>query len=49
MLAICEKTQAQDLTFMKDEVRAEVGNGNMEKEAAAYLEQLRKNAKVIYN
>ncbi len=31
MLAICEKTQAQDLTFMKDEVRAEVGNGNMEK------------------
>jgi peptidyl-prolyl cis-trans isomerase SurA len=49
MLAICEKTQAQDLTFMKDEVRAEVGNGNMEKEAAAYLEQLRKNAKIIYN
>ncbi|HWV21128.1 MAG TPA: SurA N-terminal domain-containing protein [Devosia sp.] len=49
MLAICEKTQAQDLTFMKDEVRAEVGNGSMEKEAAAYLEQLRKNAKIIYN
>lgn len=49
MLAICEKTQAQDLTFMKDEVRAEVGNGNMEKEAAAYLENLRKNAKIIYN
>lgn len=49
MLAICEKTQAQDLTFMKDEVRAEVGSGNMEKEAAAYLENLRKNAKIIYN
>ena len=49
MLAICEKTQAEDLTFMKDEVRAEVGNGNMEKEAAAYLENLRKNAKIIYN
>jgi len=49
MLAICEKTQAEDLTFMKDEVRAEVCNGNMEKEAAAYLENLRKNAKIIYN
>ena len=49
MLAICEKTQAQDLTFVKDDLRAEVGGDTMQKEAEAYLEQLRKTAKIIYN
>jgi peptidyl-prolyl cis-trans isomerase SurA len=49
MLAICEKTQAEDLTFVKDDLRAEVGGSNLEKEAQAYLTQLRNSAKIIYN
>ncbi|MBN9336166.1 SurA N-terminal domain-containing protein [Devosia sp.] len=49
MLAICEKTQAEDLTFMKDDLRAEVGGSNLEKEAQAYLTRLRNSAKIIYN
>lgn len=49
MLAICEKTQAEDLTFVKDDLRAEVGGSNLQKEAQAYLDQLRRDAKIIYN
>lgn len=49
MLAICEKAQAQDLTFVKDEVRAEVGNDSMQKQVDDYLANLRKSAKIIYN
>lgn len=49
MLAICEKTQAEDLTFVKDELRNEVGGETMLKEADAYLARLRQEAKIIYN
>ncbi len=49
MLAICEKSQAEDLTFMKDDLRAEVGGAEMQAKADELLAQLRKNAKVIYN
>jgi peptidyl-prolyl cis-trans isomerase SurA len=49
MLAICEKTQAQDLTFVKDGLREEVGGDQMQKQVDEYLAQLRKNAKIIYN
>lgn len=49
MLAICEKSQAEDLTFVKDNLRSEVGGDAMQKQAAEYLAQLRKNAKIIYN
>ncbi|WP_175528562.1 peptidylprolyl isomerase [Devosia crocina] len=49
MLAICEKTQAQDLTFVKDDLRAEVGNETLAKQADEYLVQLRSQAKIIYN
>lgn len=49
MLAICEKTQAEDLTFVKDDLRAEVGGSNLAKEAEAYMTQLRNSAKIIYN
>ncbi|UJW85731.1 SurA N-terminal domain-containing protein [Devosia sp. SL43] len=49
MLAICEKTQAEDLTFIKGDLRAEAGNSALEGQVAAYLENLRKNAKIIYN
>ena len=49
MLAICEKTQAEDLTFIKGDLRAEAGNNALEGQVSAYLENLRKQAKIIYN
>ncbi len=49
MLAVCEKTQAEDLTFIKSELRADQGNAALDGEVKAYLEKLRAEAKIIYN
>jgi peptidyl-prolyl cis-trans isomerase SurA len=49
MLAICEKTQAEDLTFIKSQIRSETGNNQLGTEVKNYLETLRKQAKIIYN
>lgn len=49
MLAICEKQQAEDLTFVKNDLQAEAGNSAVQKQQAEYLATLRKNAKIIYN
>jgi len=49
MLAVCEKTQAEDLTFIKGDLRAEVGDEALKGEVSSYLENLRKQAKIIYN
>ena len=49
MLAICEKTQAEDLTFIKSNLEAEAGSDALEGEIKAYLAQLRQNAKITYN
>ena len=49
MLAVCEKTQAEDLTFIKGDLRAEAGNDALAGEVTAYMENLRKTAKIIYN
>lgn len=49
MLAVCEKTQAEDLTFIKGDLRAEVGDEALKGEVSSYLETLRKQAKIIYN
>ena len=49
MLAICEKTQAEDLTFIKSDLRAEAGNDVLVDQSAAYMANLRKQAKIIYN
>jgi peptidyl-prolyl cis-trans isomerase SurA len=49
MLAVCEKTQAEDLTFIKGDLRAEAGNEAMEGQVETYLANLRKQAKIIYN
>ena len=49
MLAVCEKAQAQDLTFIKGDMRAEAGNSALEGQVKDYLETLRKSAKIIYN
>lgn len=49
MLAVCEKQQAEDLTFVKNDLQAEAGNSQLQKQQAEYLATLRKNAKIIYN
>ena len=49
MLAICEKTQAEDLTFIKGDLRAEQGNEALVGKAESYLADLRARAKIIYN
>ena len=48
MLAICEKVQAEDLTFVKGNLRDDVGGDALAKETQAYLERLRDQAKIIY-
>jgi peptidyl-prolyl cis-trans isomerase SurA len=48
MLAVCEKVQAEDLTFVKGGLRDEAGGDATAQEAAAYLERLRSQAKIIY-
>lgn len=48
MLAICEKVQAEDLTFVKGGLREEAGGDAMANAAKAYLERLRSEAKIIY-
>lgn len=49
MLAVCEKAQAEDLTFIKGDLRAEAGNSALGGQVEAYLANLRSNAKIIYN
>jgi len=49
MLAVCEKAQAEDLTFIKSDLRADQGNEAMKGEVERYLENLRAQAKIIYN
>lgn len=49
MLAICQKTQAEDLTFIKGEMRQEAGNDALKGQVGDYLANLRKSAKIIYN
>lgn len=49
MLAICEKQQAQDLTFVKNGLQEEAGGDAIKQGAEAYMEKLRSSAKIIYN
>ena len=48
MLAVCEKVQAEDLTFVKGGLREDAGGDAMAEETKAYLERLRSQAKIIY-
>jgi peptidyl-prolyl cis-trans isomerase SurA len=48
MLAVCEKVQAEDLTFVKGGLRDDAGGDATAQEAKAYLERLRSQAKIIY-
>jgi len=49
MLAVCEKAQAQDLTFIKGDLRNEASNDALAGQVTDYLADLRKRAKIIYN
>lgn len=49
MLAVCEKAQAEDLTFIKSDLRANAGNNQLGTATSDYLANLRKSAKIIYN
>lgn len=49
MLAICEKTQAEDLTFIKGEMQQQAGTEALKSKAADYMAKLREQAKIIYN
>ena len=49
MLAVCQKEQAEDLTFVKNGLEAEAGGDALNKQAAEYLQNLRDQAKIIYN
>ena len=49
MLAVCEKTQADDLTFIKSDLRSEAGDSALGGQTAQYLADLRKRTKIIYN
>lgn len=49
MLAVCEKAQAEDLTFIKNDLQANVGNSSIEAAQKKYLDDLRARAKIITN
>ena len=49
MLAVCEKAQAEDLTFIKSDLRNAAGDDALGTQSAKYLEDLRKRTKIIYN
>ena len=48
MLAVCAKASARDTTFIKDEMRQEVGTEAFKKKVEAYLDTLRGRATIIY-
>ncbi|AVX04958.1 peptidylprolyl isomerase [Maritalea myrionectae] len=48
MLAICAKTAAEDLTFVKNKLRNEVGTEKLKDEAEEYLATLRERASIEY-
>ena len=48
MLAVCAKASARDTTFIKDEMRQEVGTEAFKQKVDAYLETLRARATIIF-
>ncbi len=46
LLAICSKTAARDVTFIKSQLRQEVGNERLQAEADKYLQELRDAAEI---
>lgn len=48
MLAVCSKASARDLTFIKGELRQEVGTEKLQEAATDYLERLKERASISY-
>jgi len=48
MLAVCQKSVAKDLTFIKNDIQQEVGQDALKSEATAYLKEVRAKAKIAY-
>jgi peptidyl-prolyl cis-trans isomerase SurA len=46
MLAVCAKSAARDLAFIKNELRQEEGSAKLKEEADAYLQRLRERASI---
>ncbi|UXN73212.1 hypothetical protein N8D56_19935 [Devosia sp. A8/3-2] len=49
MLAVCQKTRAEDLTFIKGNLEAEAGTSALQQQTTNYTADLRSRAKIIYN
>jgi peptidyl-prolyl cis-trans isomerase SurA len=49
MLAVCEKVQARDLTFVRSNLREEASGDAIAQGATAYMERLRSQARIVYN
>ena len=47
MLAICEKEEAKDLTFITNQLRSTAGNDQLQAETDKYLADLKAKAKII--
>jgi len=48
MLAVCSKTAANDLTFVKNNLRQEAGNEKLKQAGVDYLAKLKENANISY-
>ena len=46
--AVCSKAVAEDTTFIKSDLRQQAGSEALKAEAAAYLEELRSKARIVY-
>ncbi|SFZ80891.1 periplasmic chaperone for outer membrane proteins SurA [Devosia enhydra] len=49
MLAVCAKTVAEDTTFIKNNLRQEVGSEQLKGEAEKYMADLKKQARIVYH
>ena len=49
MLAICQKEQAKDLTFITNQLRQDEGNSELKAQTDKYLADLKSKAKITYN
>lgn len=49
MLAVCSKSVAEDLTFIKGNLRQEAGTAQLKGESDKYLKEVRERSRVVYN
>jgi peptidyl-prolyl cis-trans isomerase SurA len=48
LLAVCSKSEARDLSFIKNQIRQDVGNERLQAEADKYLADLKADADIEY-